>query len=76
MNLRLITPELYDVDSDPEEAYSAGADNPRVVQQINQRIAEVLSTMPQQVQDAWKATLARPVDPINEGDWPQLAKTP
>jgi arylsulfatase A-like enzyme len=76
MNLRLVTPELYDVDSDPEEAYSAGADNPRMVELINDRIAEILKTMPQQVQDAWKATLARPVNPINEGDWPQLAKTP
>ncbi|BDC50060.1 N-acetylgalactosamine-6-sulfatase [Bryobacterales bacterium F-183] len=75
LNLRLVNPELYDIDADPEESYSAAADNPRVVELIQARIAEVLKTMPQQVQDAWKATLARPVSPVNEGDWPQLLKT-
>lgn len=76
LNLRLVNPELYDVDADPEESYSAARDNPRVVELINERIAEIVQTMPQQVQDAWNATLARPVNPVNEGDWPQLAKTP
>ena len=73
MNLRLLNPELYDLESDSEESYSVSAENPRVVADIQARIAAMLPGLPVSVQAAWKATQNRPVNPNKDGEWPTAA---
>ena len=56
-------PELYNLASDPDESYDVAAENPRIVAQIQAKIAEMLPTFPEPVQQAWAATKARQVNP-------------
>ena len=56
-------PELYNLDSDPDESYDVAAENAPVVAQIQQKIQEMLRTFPEPVQKAWAESKARPVDP-------------
>lgn len=72
MNLRLLNPELYDLDSDAEESYSVACENPRVVADIQARIAAMLPGLPTAVQVAWKATQSRAVNPNKDGEWPSV----
>jgi len=74
MNLRLLFPELYDMDEDPQESYSVAAANPRVVTDFQARIAAMLPSFPASVQNAWKQTQARPVGGTKDGEWPSLQK--
>jgi len=69
-NLRLINPELYNIDTDPEEAEDVSAQNPTVVADIQKRIAQLLPTLPTQVQTAWRDTQNRKVNPNEPGAWP------
>jgi arylsulfatase A len=69
-NLRLINPELYDIDTDPEEAEDTSAQNPEIVADIQSRVAQLLPGLPSQVQAAWQATQNRPVNTNEPGAWP------
>ena len=69
-NLRLINPELYDIDTDPEEAEDVSAQNPDIVAQIQAGVAQLLPGLPSQVQAAWQATQTQPVVPNEPGAWP------
>jgi len=69
-NLRLINPELYDIDTDPEEAEDASAQHPDIVADIQNRVAQLLHGLPSQVQAAWRDTQNRPVAPNEPGAWP------
>ena len=59
INLPLISPELYNLDKDPDESYDVAADNPEVVADLLARILEALPTFPQEVMDAWNATMSQ-----------------
>jgi arylsulfatase A len=69
-NLRLLSPELYNIDTDPEEADDVSSQNPGIVAQIQKRIAQILPTLPTQVQTAWRDTQNRKVNPNEQGAWP------
>ncbi len=69
-NLRLINPELYDIDTDPEEAEDTSAQNPEIVADIQKRVAQLLPGLPSQVRAAWQETQSRPVNPNEPGAWP------
>jgi arylsulfatase A len=69
-NLRLINPELYDIDADPEEAEDISAQNPDIVADIQRRVAQMLPGLPSQVQTNWHGTQNRPVYPNEPGAWP------
>ena len=69
-NLRLINPELYDIDTDSEEAEDVSAQNPDIVAQIQAGVAQLLPGLPSQVQAAWQATQTQPVVPNEPGAWP------
>ncbi len=75
MNLRLMFPELYDMELDPDESYNVAQENQRVVRDMQSRINAMLPSLPAQVQASWKATMARPVDPNKDGEWPTMADT-
>ena len=70
-NLRLLSPELYDLDTDPEEAEDLSSQNPLIVADFEQRVAQILPSLPSQVQDAWQTTQNIPVYPNVPGAYPQ-----
>jgi arylsulfatase A-like enzyme len=71
-NLRLVFPELYDVNSDPEESTDMSEDNPEIVASIRAQVMQALPTFPAEVQSAWAATMTRGVVPNQPGVWPEL----
>ena len=69
-NLRLLSPELYDIDTDPEEAEDVSAQNRNIVAEIQRRVAQMLPSFPTEVQTAWKNTQNTPVYPNEPGAYP------
>jgi arylsulfatase len=70
-NLRLLSPELYNIDADAEEAEDVSAQNPTIVSDIQQRVAQMLPSFPSQVQAAWHDTQNRRVYPNEPGAYPR-----
>jgi arylsulfatase A len=70
VNLPLPKPELYNIESDPEESYECGEAHPEVVKDIQGRILTALASFPAQVQTAWAATQARQTQPFSTGAVP------
>jgi len=56
-------PELYNLANDPDESYDVAAENPGVVADLTAKIAEMLRTFPEPVQQAWAEARSRPVQP-------------
>jgi arylsulfatase len=56
-------PELYNLAIDPDESYDVAAENPKIIAQIQEQIAAMLSGFPPEVQQAWAETQARRADP-------------
>ena len=50
---KLPRPELYDLNTDPEESYDCAPENPQIVSQIQAKIATMIQTFPEQVKQAW-----------------------
>jgi arylsulfatase A len=69
-NLRLINPELYNIDDDPDESEDVSKQNPAIVAQIQQEIAQALPSFPTNVQNAWTTTQNIPVYPNEPGSYP------
>jgi len=72
MNLPLPLPELYDLQEDPCESSDCSDANPDVVMQIKNRIAQMLPTFPNEVQQAWSFTMSRRVQYVPSGAYPIL----
>ena len=70
MNLPLLNPELYNIDVDPEEATNVSKQSPDVVLAIQDRIHQLLPSLPLQVQTAWRETVARKVQRNEPGAYP------
>lgn len=70
VNLQLLNPELYDLDTDPGESYNVARENPTIVADLRQRVDAMLVDLPAGVRSAWKDTLDRRVSPVNAGEWP------
>ena len=73
VNLPLTSPELYDVERDPTEAYDVAAENPAVVAEILARIERLVPGFPTQVGDAWAQTRGRQTAARPAGALPALA---
>lgn len=56
-------PELYNLAADPDESYDVAPEHPEIIIEIQERIAEMIPTFPEQVRRAYEATQARPADP-------------
>lgn len=69
-NLRLLNPELYNIDDDPGESEDVSKQNPAIVAQIQQVIAQALPSFPVEVQNAWATTQSIRVYPNEPGSYP------
>jgi arylsulfatase len=56
-------PELYNLAHDPDESYDVAEENPKVVAEMQDRIARMLQTFPEPVQKAWAEQQARKANP-------------
>jgi arylsulfatase len=70
INLPLVKPELYNIESDSEESYECGDAHPDVVKDIQERIQSALLSFPAQVQTEWALTRARQTQPVSVGAMP------
>jgi arylsulfatase len=61
MNLVLQNPELYNVESDPDESYDVAPEHPQVVAEMRARVEKLLAGFPEAVRTAYAETKARPV---------------
>ena len=74
INLPLWRPELYNVESDPEEAYECAPVHPEVVADITNHVIAMLPSFPSRVQAEWAATQARKIQYQLPGSLPVPAQ--
>ncbi len=72
-NLPLPAPELYNLDLDPGETCDVAPANPSVVADISARVRKQLPTFPNDVMNAWNATMSHQVQNTSVGALPVLA---
>jgi arylsulfatase len=70
-NLPLPAPELYDLEADPDESYDMAPENPQVVAEIRARIGRLMRTFPEEIQTAYRETMAKRVAPTQTGNVPR-----
>jgi arylsulfatase len=76
VNLVLPAPELYDLESDPDESYDVAPENPQVVAHMMSRVEALVSGFPDEVKKAWEATRNRAAAKTPAGALPQPVKQP
>ncbi len=59
VNYALKSPELYDMDRDVDESYDIAPLHPDIVARISNRVTELLTGFPADVQQAWAETKSR-----------------
>jgi arylsulfatase len=65
-------PELYNLDTDPDESYDVAPEHPQIVAQIQAKMAAMLKTFPAPVQKAWAEQMERKINPgTSVGAYPQ-----
>jgi arylsulfatase A len=72
-NLPLPSPELYNVQIDPDESCDVAAAHPAVVAEIVARVRTQLPTFPKDVINAWNTTMSYQVQGTSVGSLPVLA---
>jgi len=74
LNYILPRPELYNLETDPDESYDVAPEHPQIVAQIQGQISEMIKTFPEEVQKAYADSQARKVNPATPvGAWPRPA---
>jgi arylsulfatase len=71
VNLPLTRPELYNLDTDPNESYDVAAQHPDVVARISKRVEDLIAGFPEEVRQAWSGTRAIPAPPVPAGSLPR-----
>jgi arylsulfatase A len=71
VNLPLRSPELYDLELDPDESYDIAAENPAVVADIGGRIERLVAGFPEPVRQAWSDTLGRATTTTPAAQYPR-----
>jgi arylsulfatase A len=74
VNLPLPVPELYKLESDPDESYDVAPENPKIVAEIQSRVERLLEGFPEEVRKAYRETKALQVENSNVGQVPRLKK--
>ncbi len=64
-------PELYDLAHDPDESYDVAEENPKIVAEIQARIAAMMPGFPEPVRQAYAAQQANQSAPIPAGAYPR-----
>jgi arylsulfatase len=59
-NLPLRSPELYNLDQDPDESYDVAAAHPQVVSDMRARVERIMEGMPEDVWKIWIEDLQKP----------------
>ncbi len=72
LNLPLPSPELYDIENDPDESYDVAPVNPAVVTEMLRRVGRLVEGFPAEVQNAFKETVSRQVLPTSTGALPRI----
>jgi arylsulfatase A len=72
-NLPLTKPELYDVETDPDESCNVASANPKIVADLQSRIARMIPSFPQDVVNAWRDTVSTKVQDTPVGALPVKA---
>jgi arylsulfatase len=71
-NLRLENPELYNLETDPEESYDAANENPQIVASIRASVEALLPTFPEPVPTRWRDTMLAAGIYCPSGGWPSV----
>ena len=58
INLPLASPELYNLETDPDESFDVAPENPQVVKEILARLERVMATLPEPIRLAYAETKA------------------
>jgi len=74
VNIPLKSPELYDLESDPNESYDIAPENPKIVAEIRGRVERLLPGFPEEVRNAYAQTQGRKPATTPIGAVPRLAK--
>jgi hypothetical protein len=74
VNLVLPAPELYNLESDPDESYDVAPENPQVTAHMMSRVEALVSGFPDEVKKAWQATRNRATARTPAGALPRPAK--
>ncbi len=69
-NLPLAHPELYNLETDPEESYDAANEHPEIVASIRASVDGLISTFPEPVPTLWRDTMLTPGVYCPSGGWP------
>ena len=72
-NLPLPQPELYNVDTDPDESYDTAPLHPDVVADITARVQSKVPTFPPEALNAWNTTMGYPTQSTAIDALPALA---
>ncbi|MDX2267350.1 MAG: sulfatase [Bryobacter sp.] len=59
INLPLASPELYNLETDPDESYDIAPENPQKVKELLTKHEQMLSSFPEEVKQAWAETKGR-----------------
>ncbi len=70
-NLLLPNPELYDLDTDPDESYDVADLHPDIVRQIMAKIETQMKTFPDAIAGDWAVTKEKKVSPTPAGALPR-----
>jgi arylsulfatase A-like enzyme len=70
MNLPLPQPEMYDMQTDPDESHDRGDRNPATVGQIRAEMDRLIQSFPADIQDAWNSTFTQNVQGTPSGCYP------
>ena len=74
-NYILPKPELYNLETDPDESYDVAPEHPQIVAKIQGEIAGMIKTFPDEVQKAYAESQERKVHPMTPvGAWPRPAR--
>ncbi len=71
VSLPLAAPELYNLETDPDESFDVAPENPGVVQEMLARIEKVMEGMPEEIRRDYQQTKSRPASPVPAGAYPR-----
>jgi hypothetical protein len=72
--LPLPSPELYDLENDPDESYDVAPEHPAVVTEILGKVDPLIAGFPEEVRKAYRQTREKKVENTSGGQLPSEKK--